>query len=429
MLAAARMSVIGTFQTSGGFRCGDAISGIADTWCYQAEAVIPNSFRFGLIETPEKHIPPSSIVISIVSRWIGMEEVLMREPNPDKLNELVGKLVGDLGAAIAGASILLGDRLGIYKAMADGVPVTPAELAKKTGLHERYLREWLSGQAASEYITYHSEQNKFSLSPEQAMAFAEEGSPAFFAGAFDVAQSTYLDEPKVAEAFRTGKGVGWHEHSKCLFSGTERFFRPGYNANLVSNWIPALEGVEAKLKAGAKVADVGCGHGASTIVMAQAYPKSEFFGFDYHMPSIERAKKAATEAGVANRITFAQAHAKDFPAKSYDLVAFFDCLHDMGDPVGAGKHVKEALAKDGTWMIVEPFAHDNLKDSLNPVGRVYYGASTFICTPASLSQEVALGLGAQAGERRLRQVATEAGFRQFRRATETPFNMILEARP
>jgi len=353
----------------------------------------------------------------------------MREPNPDRLNELVGKLVGDLGAAIAGASILLGDRLGIYKAMADGVPLTSAELAKKTGLHERYLREWLSGQAASGYVTYHSDQNKFSLSPEQAMAFAEEGSPAFFAGAFDVAQSTYLDEPKVAEAFRTGKGVGWHEHSKCLFSGTERFFRPGYNANLVSNWIPALEGVDAKLKAGAKVADVGCGHGASTIVMAQAYPKSEFFGFDYHMPSIERAKKAAAEAGVAKRITFAQAHAKDFPARNYDLVAFFDCLHDMGDPVGAGKHVKETLAKDGTWMIVEPFAHDNLKDNLNPVGRVYYGASTFICTPASLSQEVALGLGAQAGERRLRQVATEAGFTRFRRATETPFNMIFEARP
>jgi SAM-dependent methyltransferase len=353
----------------------------------------------------------------------------MRDPNPEKLNELVGKLVGDLGAAIAGASILLGDRLGIYKAMADGVPVTSAELATKTGLHERYLREWLSGQAASEYITYHSDQNTFSLSAEQAMAFAEEGSPAFFAGAFDVVQSTYLDEPKVAEAFRTGKGVGWHEHSKCLFSGTERFFRPGYNANLVPNWIPALEGVEAKLKAGAKVADVGCGHGASTIVMAKAFPKSEFCGFDYHMPSIERAQKAATEAGVADRVTFTQAHAKDFPAKNYDLVAFFDCLHDMGDPVGAGKHVKEALAKDGTWMVVEPFAHDNLKDNLNPIGRVFYGASTFICTPASLSQEVALGLGAQAGERRLRQVAMEAGFTRFRRATDTPFNMILEVRP
>jgi SAM-dependent methyltransferase len=357
-----------------------------------------------------------------------MEEIAMREPNPDKLNELIGKLVGDLGASFAGAGILLGDRLGLYKAMADGVPVTPAELAKKTGLHERYVREWLSSQAASGYVDYQADKNTFSLSPEQAMAFAEEGSPAFFAGAFDIVQSTYLDEPKVAEAFRTGKGVGWHDHSKCLFSGAERFFRPGYNANLVSSWIPALDGVEAKLKAGAKVADVGCGHGASTIIMAQAYPKSEFFGFDYHLPSIERARALAKEAGVGDRITFAQASAKNFPKHGYDLVAFFDCLHDMGDPVGAGKHVKETLAKDGVWMIVEPFAHDNLKDNLNPVGRVYYGASTFICTPASLSQEVALGLGAQAGERRLRQVATEAGFTRFRRASETPFNMIFDAR-
>ena len=352
----------------------------------------------------------------------------MREPNPDRLNELIGKLVNDLGASLAGASILLGDRLGLYKAMADGEAITSAELAKKTGLHERYVREWLAGQAASGYIDYHPEKEAFSLSPEQAMAFAEEGSPAFFAGAFDVAQATYLDEPKVAEAFRTGKGVGWHEHSKCLFSGTERFFRPGYNANLASSWIPALDGVEAKLKAGAKVADVGCGHGASTIVMAKAYPKSEFFGFDYHLPSIERARKLAAEDGVGDRITFAQANAKDFPSMGYDLVAFFDCLHDMGDPVGAGKHVKETMAKDGVWMIVEPFAHDSLKDNLNPVGRVYYAASTFICTPASLSQEVALGLGAQAGERRLRKVAAEAGFTRFRRATETPFNMIFEAR-
>jgi SAM-dependent methyltransferase len=352
----------------------------------------------------------------------------MREPNMDKLNELVGKLVGDLGAAMTGAGILLGDRLGLYKAMGDGTPMTSAEIAKKAGLHERYVREWLSSQAASGYIDYQPDKNTFSLSPEQAMAFAEEGSPAFFAGAFDIVQATYLDEPKVAEAFRTGKGVGWHDHSKCLFSGTERFFRPGYNANLVPNWIPALDGVEAKLKAGAKVADVGCGHGASTIVMAQAYPKSEFFGFDYHVPSIERAKVLAKEGGVGDRIKFAQASAKDFPAQNYDLVAFFDCLHDMGDPVGAGKHVKQTLAKDGTWMIVEPFAHDTLKDNLNPVGRVYYAASTFICTPASLSQEVALGLGAQAGERRLRQVATEAGFSRFRRATETPFNMIFEAR-
>jgi SAM-dependent methyltransferase len=352
----------------------------------------------------------------------------MREPNPEKLNELVGKLVNDLGVSLSGASILLGDRLGLYKAMADGVPVTPPDLAKKTRLHERYVREWMSGQAASGYIDYDSERDEFSLSPEQAMAFAEEGSPAFFAGAFDVVQSVFLDEPKVAEAFRSGKGVGWHEHSKCLFSGTERFFRPGYNANLVPSWIPALDGIDAKLKAGARVADVGCGHGASTIVMAQAYPNSEFFAFDYHKPSIERAKVLAQEAGVGDRITFAQASAKDFPAQDYDLVAFFDCLHDMGDPVGAGKHVRETLGKDGTWMIVEPFACDDLKDNLNPVGRVYYHASTFICTPTSLSQEVALGLGAQAGERRLRQVATEAGFKRFRRATETPFNMIFEVR-
>jgi len=353
----------------------------------------------------------------------------MREPNLDRLNDLMGKLVGDLGAAMAGASILLGDRLGLYKAMADGEPVTSSGLAKRTGLNERYIREWLSSQAASGYVDYQPEKNAFSLSPEQAMAFAHEGSPAFFAGAFDVVQATYLDEPKVAEAFRTGKGVGWHDHSKCLFSGTERFFRPGYNANLVSSWIPALDGVEEKLKAGAKVADVGCGHGSSTIIMAQAYPNSEFFAYDYHLPSIERARALAQEAGVSDRITFAQATAKDYPAKNYDLVAFFDCLHDMGDPVGAGKHVKETLAKDGAWMIVEPFAHDNLKDNLNPVGRVYYTASTFICTPASMSQEVALALGAQAGERRLRQVVTEAGFTRFRRAIDTPFNMILEARP
>jgi SAM-dependent methyltransferase len=352
----------------------------------------------------------------------------MREPNPNKLNELTGKLVGDLGAAIAGASILLGDRLGIYKAMADGIPVTSSELAKKTGLHERYLREWLSGQAASGYIDYHADKNTFSLSPEQATAFAEEGSPAFIAGAFDIVQSTYLDEPKVAEAFRTGKGVGWHEHSQCLFSGNERFSRPRYNASLVQNWIPALDGVEAKLKSGAKVADVGCGNGTSTVVMARAYPKSQFFGFDYYQPSLDRAANLAKEAGVADRITFEKASAKDFPARGYDLVAFFDCLHDMGDPVGAGRHVRETLARDGVWMIVEPFAHDTLKDNLNPVGRVLYCASTFICTPASLSQEVALGLGAQAGERRLRRVATEAGFTRFRRAAETPFNMIFEAR-
>ena len=352
----------------------------------------------------------------------------MRAVDGDKLNALVGKLVGDLGASLSGALIVLGDRLGIYKAMADGAEHTPETLAKKTGLNERYLREWLSAMAAAGFVDYNAAKKTFSLNPEQAMAFADEGGPAFFTGAFEVAQAMWIDEPKIEEAFKTGKGFGWHEHHQCLFRGTERFFRPGYNANLVPAWIPALDGVKAKLERGAVVADVGCGHGASTIVMAQAFPKSKFYGFDYHEESIKRAREAAKEAGVADRITFERAAAKDFPAKNYDLVAMFDCLHDMGDPVGAGKHVKSTLAPGGTWMLVEPFANDDLKDNLNPVGKVYYSASTFLCTPASKSQEVGLALGAQAGEARLRHVAEEAGFKQFRRAAETPFNLIFEAR-
>lgn len=352
----------------------------------------------------------------------------MRQSDPQKLDALVGRLVGDVGACVTGSLIVLGDQLGLYKAMADGEPVTAAELASRTGLKERYVREWLSAQAAAEYVQYDETIDSFSLSPEQAMAFAEEGSPAFFAGAFEIVQSMWVDEPKVEEAFRTGAGLGWHEHSNCLFHGTERFFRPGYNTNLVSSWIPALDGVKAKLEAGAVVADVGCGHGASTILMAQAYPKSRFYAFDYHGPSIEKGREAAEKAGVGDRIVFERASAKDFPAASYDLVAMFDCLHDMGDPVGAGRHVKETLAPGGTWMIVEPFAHDNLKQNLNPVGRIFYGASTMICTPASMAQEVGLGLGAQAGEMRLRKVALDAGFTRFRRATETPFNMVFEVR-
>ncbi|KRE02110.1 SAM-dependent methyltransferase [Bosea sp. Root381] len=353
----------------------------------------------------------------------------MRAADSQKIDALVGRLVGDVGASVTGALIVLGDQLGLYRAMADGEPVTSAQLAAKTGLKERYVREWLSAQAAADYIQYDEDSDAFSLSPEQAMAFAEEDSPAFFAGAFEIVQSMWVDEPKVEEAFRSGSGLGWHEHSKCLFRGTERFFRPGYNTNLTTSWIPALDGVEAKLMQGASVADVGCGHGASTILMAQAYPKSRFHGFDYHGPSIEKAREEADRAGVGDRIVFERASAKDFPAKGYDLVAMFDCLHDMGDPVGAGKHVRETLAKDGTWMIVEPFAHDRLKDNLNPVGRIFYGASTMICTPASQSQEVGLCLGAQAGEMRLRKVALDAGFSRFRRATETPFNMVFEARP
>ncbi|MFJ5369042.1 class I SAM-dependent methyltransferase [Bosea sp. CER48] len=352
----------------------------------------------------------------------------MRAADPQKLDALVGRLVGDVGASVTGALIVLGDQLGLYKAMADGMPVTSQQLAEKTGFKERYLREWLSGQASAGYVEYDEGSDSFSLSPEQAMAFAEEDSPAFFAGAFEIVQSMWVDEPKVEDAFRSGAGLGWHEHSKCLFRGTERFFRPGYNAHLTGEWIPALDGVKAKLERGATVADVGCGHGSSTILMAKAYPNSRFYGFDYHGPSIERAREEAQKAGVGDRIVFERASAKDFPEQKYDLVTMFDCLHDMGDPVGAGKHVRESLARDGSWMIVEPFAHDHLKDNLNPVGRIFYGASTMICTPASLSQEVGLGLGAQAGEMRLRKVAMDAGFSHFRRATETPFNMVFEVR-
>jgi SAM-dependent methyltransferase len=352
----------------------------------------------------------------------------MAAPDPDKLDAFLGKLVGDLGAGASAVLALLGDRLGIYKAMADGRAVTPEELADKTRLNPRYLREWLSAQAAAGYVDYNPKSKKFKLNPEQACAFADEGGPAFFAGAFELLQSMWLDEPKVAAAFKTGKGVGWHEHSACLFRGAERFFRPTYNAHLVSHWIPALRGMKEKLERGAKVADVGCGCGASTILMALAYPKSKFYGYDYHAPSIERARQLAKEAGVARRITFEQASAKDYPARDYDMITFLDCLHDMGDPVGAGRHAYEALAEDGTWMIVEPFAHDELKDNLNPVGRIFYAASTMICTPASLSQEVGLGLGAQAGETRLKRVAKDAGFSRFRRAAETPFNMVFEAR-
>lgn len=353
----------------------------------------------------------------------------MREPDAEKLDALVGRLVGEVSASVTGALTVLGDRLGLFKAMADGEPRTAAELASQTGLTERYVREWLAAQAAAANVDYDDMTDRFSLTPEQAMVFADEESPAFFAGAFEVVQSMWVDEPKVAAAFQTGQGLGWHEHSACLFRGTERFFRPGYNTNLVSAWLPALDGVTEKLAHGGRVADVGCGHGASTILMAQAYPHSRFHGFDYHGPSIERARTAAAAAGVAERTTFEQASAKDFLAQGYDLVAMFDCLHDMGDPVGAGRHVKATLADGGAWMIVEPFAHDALQDNLNPIGRIFYGASTMICTPNSLSQEVGLGLGAQAGEARLRQVATEAGFSRFRRAAETPFNLVFEARP
>ena len=345
-----------------------------------------------------------------------------------KLHEFVMRAVGEMGAAMNAALIVIGDKLGLYKAMSGAGPMTSAELAKKSGTTERYVREWLAAQAAGGFITYDAASGKYTLPSEQALALADETSPVFLPGFFEVVAACVKDEPKITEAFRSGMGVGWHEHDHGLFAGTERFFRPNYRAHLISEWIPALEGVEAKLKAGAKVADVGCGLGTSTILMAQAYPKSTFVGFDYHDGSIKMAREAATKAGVADRVKFEIAKAKDYPGKGFDFVAFFDCLHDMGDPEGAAKHVKESMALDGTWMIVEPFAHDKLEDNLNPIGRVYYAASTMLCTPASLSQEVGLALGAQAGEGRLSKILKAAGFSRVRRAAETPFNIVLEAR-
>jgi SAM-dependent methyltransferase len=348
--------------------------------------------------------------------------------NPDKLMAFMGKLVGDLGAMASIGPMLLGEKLGLYEAMADGEPINAAELANKTSTNERYVHEWLCSQAASGFIEYDPAGQRFSMTEEQAAALGTEGGPFYFLGAIDLAVAMVRDEPKILEAFRSGKGVGWHEHDACLFRGTERFFRPGYMRHLLSEWIPALNGVKDKLETGGRVADVGCGHGASTILMAQAFPGSRFWGFDYHAPSIEKARAAAAAVGVGDRTTFEVAPAKSYPGEGYDFIAFFDCLHDMGDPVGAARHVRSTLADTGVWMVVEPMAADNVEDNLNPVGRVFYSASTFICTPASKAQEVGLGLGAQAGEARLRQVIVEGGFTHVRRAAETPFNMVLEAK-
>ena len=346
-----------------------------------------------------------------------------------KLNAFMGNFVHDLGAVMHAATIVVGDQLGLYKALAEGPPATADELARRTETDPRYLREWLSAQAASGYVSYDPASACFSLSEEQAFALAEEGSPAFIPGAFQVCVDQFKSIPKMTQALRTGLGIGWHEHDPALFTGTERFFRPGYAANLVSAWLPALDGVERTLKAGARVADVGCGHGASTILMAQAYPKSRFVGYDYHAPSVEHARAAAQKAGLAERVRFEVASAQDFPGSGYDLVTMFDCLHDMGDPAGASAHVRSSLAADGAWLIVEPFAGDRLEDNINPIGRIFYSASSFICTPASRAQKGARCLGAQAGEARIREVVTEGGFTRFRRATETPFNLIFEARP
>jgi SAM-dependent methyltransferase len=344
-----------------------------------------------------------------------------------KLNELLGRFVNDFGATGFAATVVIGDKLGLYQALAAG-PATAAELADRTHTHPRLVAEWLAAQAASGYVSYDPDGERFSLSAEQAFALAHEDGPMYLPGAFQVMVAAVKDEPKVTQAFATGAGVPWHAHDPELFAGTERFFRPGYAANLVSGWIPALDGVQAKLEAGARVADVGCGHGASTLIMAQAYPNSTFVGFDYHQPSVRHAQQVAANAGVAGRCRFQVASASAYPGAGYDLVTIFDALHDLGDPVGAAAHIHHSLAPDGTLMLVEPYAADRLQDNLTPIGRAFYAASTLLCVPHALSEEPGTALGAQAGEQRLRDVVTAAGFGRFRRVAETPFNLVYEAR-
>jgi 2-polyprenyl-3-methyl-5-hydroxy-6-metoxy-1,4-benzoquinol methylase len=347
----------------------------------------------------------------------------------DKLHEFVFRAVEEVGATLNTALVVMGDRLGLYRALAGAGPLTPAELAERTGTAERYVREWLNAQAAGGFVEYDPDSGLYSLPPEQTVALTDASSPAYLPGFFQIAVGSVLDSPRITEVARSGAGLGWGEHVHDVHEGCERFFRPGYNAHLVVEWLPALDGVVEKLERGAVVADVGCGHGASTILMAQAFPNSTFVGSDYHDGSIETARGRARDAGVADRVGFEIEPSTAFSGTGYDLVTMFDCLHDMGDPVGAARHVRSALAPDGTWMIVEPNAGDRVEDNLNPVGRAYYAFSTLLCTPASLSQDVGLALGAQAGEARIRDVVTAAGFTQFRRAAETPFNLVFEARP
>ncbi len=346
-----------------------------------------------------------------------------------RLHQFVGQMLGDLGGALSVSLVRIGDRLGLYKALHAKGPMTPVELAASTGIAERYAREWLSHQAASGYLAYNPSNGTFALPPEQAMVFADPDSPVFMQGAFDLAVSIIENQALVEPAFRTGKGVGWGEQSQCLFCAAGRFFRPGYHNNLVASWLPALDGVVAKLQQGASVADVGCGHGFSTVIMAKAFPNSIFTGYDFHPGSIEQARQHAEQHGVAANTRFEVAGASDFPGEQLDLVTCFDCLHDMGDPAGAARHVRQTLKPDGSWMIVEPAAGDRLEENLNSVGRLFYAASTMICVPTSLDQPVGMALGAQAGFARLSSVIAEGGFGSVRKATSTPFNMVLEARP
>jgi SAM-dependent methyltransferase len=345
-----------------------------------------------------------------------------------KLMEFVFRAVDEVGATLNAALVVMGDKLGLYRALAQAGPLTPAELAERTGTAERYVHEWLNAQAAGGYVDYDPAGGRYTLPPEQAVALTDESSPAYLPGFFQIALGSVIDSPRIAEAARSGEGFGWHEHTHDVHEGCERFFRPGYNAYLVDSWLPALDGVVDKLQRGARVADVGCGHGASTILMAQAFARSTFVGTDYHTASIETARSRAEAAGVGDRVDFEAAAAAAHPGGGYDLVTMFDCLHDMGDPVGAARHVRELLAPDGTWMIVEPAAGDRVEDNLTPVGRAYYGFSTLLCTPASLSQDVGLALGAQAGEARIRGVVEAAGFTRCRRVAETPFNFVLEVK-
>ncbi|MGE3481727.1 MAG: class I SAM-dependent methyltransferase [Gammaproteobacteria bacterium] len=349
--------------------------------------------------------------------------------NEQKLYDFVGQVLNDLGGAFSLGLVRIGTALGLYKTLQEKGPLTSRELAEAAGLHERYVREWLAHHAASHYLSYDPASRRFALPPEQAAVFADENSPVYLADAFECAAAYVENQPKVQAAFRHGGGVGWGDQAGCLFCAVARFFRPGYSANILQHWLPALDGVVDKLERGARVADVGCGHGYSTVMMAQAFPNSEFIGYDFHAKSIDEARKHADAHGTGDNVRFEVASAKQFPGGDFDLVTSFDCVHDMGDPVGAARHIHGSLRKDGTWMIVEPFAHDRLEDNLNPVGRLYYAASTLVCVPASLDQDVGTALGAQAGESRLRDVAMTGGFRHFRRAAETPFNLILEARP
>ncbi len=351
------------------------------------------------------------------------------EIDGDKLHQFVFRAVEEVGATLNSALVVMGDKLGFYRALAGAGGLSPAELATRTGASERYVREWLNAQAAGGYVEYDPDSCRYTLPPEQTVALTDPDSPAYLPGFFQIALGSVLDSPRIVEAARSGDGVGWHEHVHDVHEGCERFFRPGYNANLVSSWLPALDGVVEKLERGALVADVGCGHGSSTILMAQAFPNSSFVGSDYHDGSIETARRRAQEAGVADRVRFQIAPAAAYSGSDYDLVTMFDCLHDMGDPVGAARHVHGTLKPDGTWMIVEPQAGDRIEENLNPVGRAFYAFSTLLCTPASLSQEVGLALGAQAGQARIGDVVQTGGFTRFRRAAETPFNLVLEARP